>query len=110
MNWSIGQQAMLEAMGLQVMVRAPVGAPVAPVTALPDRPAPAAPSAMATLSPAAPAGGRDPGDHAALARALLRAAGGHDLAGLADDLARLSREPALKRALWPRLRTLRRSR
>lgn len=109
MIWSIGQQAMLEAMGLQVMVRAPAGVPVAPVTALPDRLGPAAPSAMAAPFPEAPAGGHVTGDHAALARALLRAAGGGDLAGLADDLARLSREPALKRALWPRLRTLRRS-
>jgi hypothetical protein len=41
--------------------------------------------------------------------ALRRAAGGADLASLSVDLARLRREPALKRALWPRLRALRRA-
>ena len=44
----------------------------------------------------------------ALASAIARAAGGRDLAGLALDFERLRREPALKRALWPRLRALRR--
>lgn len=44
----------------------------------------------------------------ALAAALSRAAGGRDYAALAIDLERLRREPALKRALWPRLRALRR--
>lgn len=87
MSWSVPQLQMLEAMGLQVLVRAASAAP-APATVI---------------------DGRDTGDHAGLARALSRAAGGGDLAGLVDDLARLRREPALKRALWPRLRTLRRS-
>ena len=44
-----------------------------------------------------------------LAAAIARAAGG-DLPGLALDLERLRREPALKRALWPQLRALRRGR
>jgi hypothetical protein len=43
-----------------------------------------------------------------LAAAIVRAAGGRDLAALALDMERLRREPALKRALWPRLRALRR--
>ena len=43
-----------------------------------------------------------------LLAAIARAAGGRDLAALALDLERLRREPALKRALWPRLRALRR--
>jgi hypothetical protein len=43
-----------------------------------------------------------------LAAALARAAGGRDLSALALDLERLRLEPALKRALWPRLRALRR--
>jgi hypothetical protein len=43
-----------------------------------------------------------------LLAALSRAAGGRDLGALALDLERLRREPALKRALWPRLRALRR--
>jgi hypothetical protein len=44
----------------------------------------------------------------ALAAALARAAGGRDLAALALDLDGLRREPALKRALWPTLRAMRR--
>jgi hypothetical protein len=41
--------------------------------------------------------------------ALRRAAGGADVAALAGDLEKLRQQPALKRALWPRLRALRRS-
>ena len=44
----------------------------------------------------------------ALAAAIARAAAGRDLAALALDFERLRREPSLKRALWPRLRALRR--
>lgn len=109
MSWSVPQLQMLEAMGLQVMVRAPSGAPVHERTPLPVAPALAAASTPASPAPATVIGGRDAGEHAGLAHALWRAAGGGDLAGLVDDLARLRREPALKRALWPRLRTLRRS-
>ena len=47
-------------------------------------------------------------DGARLLAQIARAAGGRDLAALALDLERLRREPALKRALWPRLRALRR--
>ena len=43
-----------------------------------------------------------------LAAAIARAAAGRDLAALALDFERLRREPSLKRALWPRLRALRR--
>jgi hypothetical protein len=43
-----------------------------------------------------------------LAAALARAAGGRDLAALALDLDGLRRDPALKRALWPTLRAMRR--
>ena len=43
-----------------------------------------------------------------LLEALRRAAGGRDVADLVADIERLRREPALKRALWPRLRALRR--
>jgi hypothetical protein len=45
----------------------------------------------------------------ALRQALRRAAGDRDIDGLVEDIERLRREPALKRALWSRLRTLRRS-
>jgi len=44
-----------------------------------------------------------------LVAAIARAADGRDLAALALDFERLRREPSLKRALWPRLRALRRS-
>jgi hypothetical protein len=44
-----------------------------------------------------------------LAAAIVRAAGGRDLSALALDFERLRREPSLKRALWPRLRALRRA-
>jgi hypothetical protein len=43
-----------------------------------------------------------------LLAAIARAAGGRDLAALALDLEGLRRQPALKRALWPQLRRLRR--
>jgi hypothetical protein len=45
---------------------------------------------------------------ALLQAAIARAAGGRDFSALALDLERLRREPALKRALWPQLRALRR--
>lgn len=44
---------------------------------------------------------------AVLAAAIARAADGRDLSALALDLDKLRCEPALKRALWPRLRALR---
>jgi hypothetical protein len=44
---------------------------------------------------------------AILAAAIARAANGRDQSALALDLDKLRREPALKRALWPRLRALR---
>ena len=77
------------------------------------------PMLLASRADAAPAAGRETAvvrDHAqpyadragALAAAITRAAGGRDLDALALDFERLRREPALKRALWPRLRALRR--
>ena len=39
---------------------------------------------------------------------LERAAGGSDISRLQVDLAQLRQQPQLKRALWPRLRALRR--
>ncbi len=44
----------------------------------------------------------------ALGTALKRAAGGSDISPLQLDLAQLRQQPQLKRALWPRLRELRR--
>ena len=56
---------------------------------------------------------RPPSDRDPLLRAVLRAAGRHDageLAGLLPDPAALRGNAAAKRALWPRLRALRRPR
>lgn len=81
MNWSPEQQRLLGAMGYQLLVR------VEP---------PTAPAASSRSFPA-------------LRAALTRAAGGADIAALIADLDSLRREPLAKRALWPRLRVLRRS-
>jgi hypothetical protein len=105
MNWSAQQHRLLQALGYEVLVPgrpeatpAATSAASAPaVRAASDRPA----RAPADAKPAVPA---------RLIEALRRAAGGADPLALVDDLDRLRREPALKRALWPRLRALRRSR
>ena len=113
MNWSPEQQRLLQALGHELMVHgvswptraaeAEASTPAAP--AKPIRKAPAAPSEVTAAATAAPA--RDGAER--LREALRRAAGGGDVSGLIEDLERLRREPALKRALWPRLRALRRS-
>jgi len=100
MNWSAEQQGMLSAMGYQLLVRAPTAA------------AQLADGATGVGSAAAESGaGNSAGvaDHPALRQALRRAAGDQDVSGLIHDLERLRREPALKRALWPQLRALRRN-
>ncbi|BDU15488.1 alanine acetyltransferase [Lysobacter auxotrophicus] len=71
----------------------------------PARPAPV----QARSAAARPAPGRPAGDR--LTHALLRAAGGVDKARvmeLVGDIAALRGNAAAKRALWPRLRALRR--
>jgi len=98
MSWNDEQQRILRALGHEVLM--PVGAVAAS--------APASPS-MVVAQPEAPPMRRDASEAlAVLAAALTRAAGGRDLSALALDLVRLRGEPALKRALWPRLRALRR--
>ena len=87
MSWNPAQQAMLEAMGYTLWRHA--GAAAAPA---------------ATPVPDAPITGAD-----TLLRALQRAAGGADLSSLAlPPLASLRGDARAKRALWPRLRALRR--
>ena len=91
MSWSAGQLRILRELGHEPMLlasRAP-----APVSVAEGRDKYSRPEA-APIEP--------------LAAAIARAAGGRDLAGFALDFERLRREPALKRALWPRLRALRR--
>lgn len=102
MIWSAEQQRLLGAMGFQLMTRVtPGAAPAARVSPAGQRAA----TAEAMPSGAEVGVARFP----ELQRALRRAAGDRDIEGLVEDLERLRREPALKRALWARLRTLRRS-
>ena len=82
MSWSAEQQRLLGEMGYQLMVRVIPG----------DR-----------------AGAATDEAYPHLRMALRRAAGDQEIAGLIADFERLRREPALKRALWPTLRALRRS-
>jgi hypothetical protein len=91
---------MLRALGHEPFMRAPVGIP-AGAAASRDQVSEEVPSRLT----AAPALGADT---SALLAAIARAAGGRDLAALALDLEGLRRQPALKRALWPQLRRLRR--
>jgi hypothetical protein len=113
MNWSAEQQRLLGAMGFQLMVRvAPGEMPGSAKAAI------SAPSALdRTANPGAVRG--KPGSASAqvsaaelfpeLTRSIRRAAGDREIDGLVEDLERLRREPALKRALWPKLKALRRS-
>jgi len=105
MIWSAEQQRLLGVMGFQLMTRVrpgeSPGAGEAPVENAAARVAPAIARPVATGSNAA--------DFPELRQALRRAAGDRDIEGLVDDLERLRREPALKRALWSRLRILLRS-
>jgi hypothetical protein len=82
--WSSEQRRLLAALGVPLWVRA---VPVA-----------LAEEAIGMDDPAL----------APLRAALERAAGGRDLSALALDLEALRRDPASKRALWPKLRGLRR--
>ncbi len=102
LSWSPQQREALEAMGLPVYRMAGATAPAAARTDAST----AAPAAMRGESAAAST--LDP-----LMLALLRAAGlGRDAAPLTGDWPApqtLRRDPQAKRALWPRLRALRRS-
>ena len=98
MSWSPQQQAMLSAMGF-TLYRQAGAAPERPAANDPAT-APVAAASPATASPAA-------GDR--LLQALVRAAGGRDLAALAlPPMEQLRASGAAKRALWPALRALRR--
>ena len=89
MNWSAEQQRLLQALGHDLMVHGT------------QWPAVGVGAAVGAPTPAHSMG--------KLAEAVRRAAGGSDISALIDDMERLRNEPALKRALWPRLRALRRS-
>jgi hypothetical protein len=109
--WSVQQREWLQALGHDVMV--PVGAAVAaePVRSV-DRGAAAEPRAgtRGGVTPDLPVQPAPPGP-TPLLRALARAAGRseHDaeFLGALPDVATLRGDPAARRALWPRLRALR---
>jgi hypothetical protein len=111
MNWSFEQRRLLQGLGHDLMVHGRVWPTPAPAASAPPARVTAAPNRAPSSAPAseAPARVAAPVSTARLLEALRRAAGGNDVAALAGDLDRLRREPALKRALWPRLRALRRS-
>jgi hypothetical protein len=100
MIWSAEQQRLLGAMGFQLMSRVTPGElPGARVSE---------PAAVPTVATHAGTGS-NAASFPELRQALRRAAGDRDIDGLVEDIERLRREPALKRALWSRLRILRRS-
>ena len=93
MNWNTEQLRMLRALGHEPMRLATAADAEPAVSVAETQPRPH----VATAS-----------NVELLAAAIARAAGGGDVSALALDLERLRREPALKRALWPSLRALRR--
>ena len=113
MNWSAEQRRLLHALGHELMVHGTVW----PAPAIASSTAPARTPASTPAKTSSPASESNPPGRAAAApaqtarllEALRRAANGAEVAALAGDLDQLRREPALKRALWPRLRALRRS-
>ena len=101
-SWSAQQREWLQALGHDVLVLAGAEAP-AEVASLPsEHPLPAAP---APRGPTVATAGDSP-----MLRAMLRAAGRRDPGDLPwlPDPATLRGDAAAKRALWPRLRALRR--
>jgi hypothetical protein len=95
-SWSAEQLRLLRAMGHEPMRLASVGAAFGR-----DEPAPRVEESRPKAAPALANTG-------VLAAAIVRAANGRDVSPLALDLDKLRREPALKRALWPTLRAMRR--
>jgi len=104
--WSAQQREWLQALGFDVLVLAGAAsvAPVSPhATAVADE----APRSESERDSGAAARG----NNSALLRAVLHAAGRRELGDLAawlPDPAVLRGDPVAKRALWPRLRALRR--
>ena len=103
MSWDAQQLRILRALGHEPMLLA-ASMPASPVGAAFSRDCAIGFEEQSRLKAAPTSSGTNSG----LAAAILRAAGGRDLSALAIDFERLRREPALKRALWPRLRALRR--
>ena len=98
MSWNAHQQAMLEAIGYTLWRAAGAASHVAETPA-----GPVVADADARVAASNANAGDDP-----LLRALRRAAGGRDPSPLLPPLDQLRGDAAAKRALWPRLRALRR--
>lgn len=100
--WTAEQREWLAALGHDVLVLASASDAAATMPAVPEVVAPAKPETVARLSTPT----------AALLRALARAAGrsedDSEFHQVLPDLATLRGNPAARRALWPRLRGLRR--
>jgi len=95
MSWSAEQQRLLSAMGYTLYRQASAA------------PGPSAAAAIVQEVPMAYAPAPTATNHR-LSEALQRAAAGRDVSALVNDLDALRRDPLKKRALWPRLRALRR--
>ena len=91
--WNDEQQRLLRAMGYVLYAQAPTGASM-PL-----------PSALATPTELS---GTPVPDVSRLLQALRKAASGRDVSEVVADVAALHGNPAAKRALWPKLRALRR--
>ena len=100
MNWSAHQRRLLDALGYELLRPGRPGTPVADLSAH-------APEARAANEAPVPVARGAGAAAPALLEALRRAAGGADPRPLVADLDALRRDPAAKRALWPRLRALR---
>ena len=112
MSWSAEQQRLLGAMGYTLFQRAapgpatmpmPIPMPKTSATRTPARAMPN-PDSLPTSARVGPAD-----NHDKLFAALQQAALGQDVSALVGDVAALRRDPHRKRALWPQLRTLRRT-
>jgi hypothetical protein len=101
MPWSDEQREWLRALGHDVLMPAS-----AEGLAEPERPAPRAPAAE-SAGRAVPMAGAPASLLRALARAAGRGEGDAEFLQALPDLATLRGNPAARRALWPRLRGLR---
>ena len=98
--WSAGQQKLLSAMGYALYARPGVGAAVETVAGKAES------SGITVAAP--PVSNTKEAGASRLLASLHRFAGDADLAALVPDVTKLRRDPQLKRALWPKLRALRR--
>jgi hypothetical protein len=112
MCWSAEQREWLQALGYDLLVRAPQLQGSADASAVDARAMdlPVAAMAASNVERAAAVTSRAENGVDPLLRAMLRAAridALEDVRAIAGDIGRLRADPAAKRAAWPQLRTLR---